>query len=347
MKNKKALALIVSLALIVGVVLPGTLALSTGQDSAGGEFTVQEAPQPETPAPETPAAPEAPVTPKTPAVPETPASENPVFGNPVPETPVPETPAAPPAQADQQPAPEPPAQEPEQKECTCGAAEGQPHAEGCPLYTAPVTDPSAEPETPAPENPACTCGAAEGQAHAEGCPLYTAPVTDPSAEPEAPTTEDPACTCDPQPAEGEPHQEGCPLYIAPEPQPECTCGVPEGDPHKNTCPLFAHLDTCPGKDECEDETCLCPCHLFERIMNCQTLDEIWILLEETTDEALATLTDEQNAQINAWIEALEPAPLPAIVIEESDPPVASEIARPTVNYTYVAPFGAPVTGGNY
>ena len=303
MKNKKALALIVSLALIVGVVLPGTLALSTGQDSAGGEFTVQEAPQQETPAaPETPAVPETPVTPETPAAPETPVSENPVSGNPAPETP------APPAQADQQPAP---AQE------------------------------------PAPENPACTCGAAEGEAHAEGCPLYTAPVTDPAAEPEAPTTEDDTCTCDPQPAEGEPHREGCPLYIAPEPQPECTCGVPEGDPHKNTCPLFAHLDTCPGKDECEDETCLCPCHLFERIMNCQTLDEIWILLEETTDEALATLTDEQNAQINAWIEALEPAPLPAIVIEESDPPVASEIARPTVNYTYVAPFGAPVTGGNY
>lgn len=284
MKNKKALALIVSLALIVGVVLPGTLALSTGQDSAGGEFTVQEAPQPETPAPETPAAPE------------TPVSENPVS-----ETPVPETPAAPPA----------PAQE------------------------------------PAPENPACTCGAAEGQPHAEGCPLYTAPVTDPSAEPEMPTTEDDTCTCDPQPAEGEPHQEGCPLYTAPEPQPECTCGVPEGDPHKNTCPLFTHLDTCPGKDACQDEACLCPCHLFDRIMNCQTLDEIWILLEETTDEALATLTDEQITRIDAWIEALEPAPLPAIVIEESDPPVASEIDRPTVNYAYVAPFGAPVTGGNY
>lgn len=335
MKNKKALALIVSLALIVGVVLPGTLALSTGQDSAGGEFTVQEAPQPETPAPETPAAPE------------TPVSENPVSGNPASEPPVPETPVAPPAQADQQPVPEPPAQEPEQKECTCGAAEGEAHAEGCPLYTAPVTDPSAEPETPAPENPACTCGAAEGETHAEGCPLYTAPVTDPSVEPEAPTTEDPACTCDPQPAEGEPHQEGCPLYTAPEPQPECTCGVPEGDPHKNTCPLFAHLDTCPGKDECQDENCLCPCHLFDRIMNCQTLDEIWILLEETTDEALATLTDEQITQIEAYMQALEPAPLPAIVIEESDPPVASEIARPTVNYTYVAPFGAPVTGGNY
>ena len=297
MKNKKALALIVSLALIVGVVLPGTLALSTGQDSAGGEFTVQEAPQPETPAPETPAAPE------------TPVSENPVSENPVPEPPVPETPAAPPAQADQQPAPETPAQEPEQKECTCGAAEGQPHA--------------------------------------EGCPLYTAPVTDPAAEPEAPTTEDDTCTCDPQPAEGEPHQEGCPLYTAPEPQPECTCGVPEGAPHKNTCPRFTHLDTCPGKDVCQDENCLCPCHLFDRIMNCQTLEEIELIFTQTPEEDLNLLDDEQITRIEAWIEALEPAPLPAIVIEESDPPVESEIDRPTVNYAYVAPFGAPVTGGNY
>ena len=40
-----------------------------------------------------------------------------------------------------------------------------------------------------------------------------------------------------------------------------------------------------------------------------------------------------------------PAPLPAIVIEESEPPVESEVYRPTVNYACVAPFGAPVTGG--
>ena len=38
-------------------------------------------------------------------------------------------------------------------------------------------------------------------------------------------------------------------------------------------------------------------------------------------------------------------PLPAIVIEESEPPVESEICRATVNYTDVAPFGEPVTGG--
>ena len=269
MKNKKALALIVSLVLIVGVVLPGTLALSADQDSTGGEFTVQQEPQPETPAdPETPAAPETPVIPETPAS-ENPApvSENPVSENPAPEPPVPETPAAPPAQEAQQP--QPPAQEPEQKECTCGAAEGQPHAEDCPLYT------------------------------------------------------------------------------APEPQAECTCGAAEGEPHKNTCPCFIHLYTCPGKDACEDENCLCPCHLFDRIMKCGTLEEIELIFMQTPKEDLNLLDDEQIAQIEVYMQALMPAPLPAIVIEESDPPVESEIDRPTVNYAYVAPFGAPVTGGNY
>ena len=47
----------------------------------------------------------------------------------------------------------------EQQECTCGAEEGQPHEEGCPLYEEP-------------EAPVCTCGAEEGQPHEEGCPLY-------------------------------------------------------------------------------------------------------------------------------------------------------------------------------
>ena len=37
--------------------------------------------------------------------------------------------------------------------------------------------------------------------------------------------------------------------------------------------------------------------------------------------------------------------LTAIEIEESEPPVESEICRATVNYTDVAPFGEPVTGG--
>ena len=72
----------------------------------------------------------------------------------------------------------------EQQECTCGAEEGQPHEEGCPLYEEP-------------EAPVCTCGAEEGQPHEEGCPLYEEPTS-------------PECTCGAE--EGQPHEEGCPLY---------------------------------------------------------------------------------------------------------------------------------------
>ena len=42
MKNKKGFALIISLALVIAVVLPGTLALSTDQAATNGELTVAE-----------------------------------------------------------------------------------------------------------------------------------------------------------------------------------------------------------------------------------------------------------------------------------------------------------------
>ncbi len=152
-------------------------------------------------------------------------------------------------------------------------------------------------------------------------------------ETEAPVetpTEEPAktCTCDPKPAEGEAHKEGCPLYVAPE---------------KPAVP--SHIDTC--SDDCADAECKCSCHLFNKIMACTTLDDIWAAFDEASDETVNALTDEQNAQIDAKIEALEPAPAPAVVIEEStEETVPSEIVYRTVNYTFVAPFGDPVTGGH-
>lgn len=198
--------------------------------------------------------------------------------------------------------------------------------------TTPVPDTT---ETPAPEGteapvaapteePAktCTCDPqpAEGEAHKEGCPLYVAP--------EQPAEAEKTCTCDPKPAEGEAHKEGCPLYVAPE---------------KPAAP--SHIDTC--SDDCTDAECKCPCHLFNKIMACTTLDDIWAAFDEASDETVNALTDEQNAQIDAKIEALEPAPAPAVVIEEStEETVPSEIVYRTVNYTYVAPFGDPVTGGH-
>lgn len=124
MKNKKVLALLVSLVLIVAVALPGTLAVSSDQDAVNSGFTVDTAsPAPETasPAPETQEL--------------TGGQEQPV----IPETPEPVL------------------------TCTCdpAPAEGEPHAEGCPL--APLS---------------CTCDPAplEGEAHKEGCPLYGDPT---------------------------------------------------------------------------------------------------------------------------------------------------------------------------
>lgn len=270
----KLFAIVISLALIVTMVLPGTLAIAADQDSSTGET----APTVEIPVTE--------------------------------EKPVENTGAAPvvaPA------------------ECSCGT-ETEVHCQGCPLYIAAVpTDPVK----------ACTCGT-EDDIHTEGCPLYVKAEEVPSvtvgtpsdAEKPGVTTGSPECTCDPKPAEGEAHKEGCPLYIAPE---------------KPAAP--SHIDTC--SDDCTDAECKCPCHLFNKIMACTTLDDIWAAFDEASDETVNALTDEQNAQIDAKIEALEPAPAPAVVIEEStEETVPSEIVYRTVNYTYVAPFGDPVTGGH-
>lgn len=216
MKNRKGFALIISLVLVIGIVLPGTLALSTDQAATNGELTVTE----ETPTP-------------TPEVTETPTPTE----EPEPtETPVPsET--------------EKPAETEARKECTCSAAEGEAHKEGCPLYAAP-------------EKPA-----------------------DPS-----------------------------------------------------------HIDIC--SDDCTDADCKCTCHLMKKIMECKTLEEIEAIIKATPEDVLKSLSEEQVAQVEAYMDKLMPAPLPAMVIEESEPPVESEIYRPTVNYTNVAPFGDPVTGGN-
>lgn len=206
MKQKKVFAVIISFALILAMALPGTLAVSADQDTAGSEFTVAN--EPVTPTPET-------------------------------------TPDATPA------------------------------------------------ETPTPE-----------------------------VSPE----ETKECTCDPKPSEGEAHKEGCPLYVK-----------PVSDASK-------HIDTC--TEGCTGEDCKCPCHLFDRLMACQTLEEIEAIIKATPEDVLKSLSEEQVAQVEAYMDKLMPAPLPAIVIEESEPPVESEIYRPTVNYTNVAPFGEPVTGGN-
>jgi hypothetical protein len=314
MKNKKVIGLVLSFVLILGVALPGTLATSTDTTGSDSEFSIG------TGTVET--------TEQDSATPLEDAE------NKDDESPVAEDGAA-----------------IDTPTCTCGTEDGV-HTEGCELYVAPPVEPTCTcgtengvhaedcPLYEAPSDPVCTCGTQDG-VHAEDCPLYEAPS-------------DPVCTCGTQDGV---HAEGCPLYEAPSDL-VCTCGTQDGV-HTEGCPLYevpvepvlpeepAHIDTC--VEGCIGENCECPCHelsLFERLMACKTLDEIDIVLEEATDEEFASLTDEENREIDAYIESLEPAPLPAVVIEESDDEtVVSEIVYPTVSFTNVAPFGDPVIGG--
>lgn len=162
-------------------------------------------------------------------------------------------------------------------------------------------------------------------------PVTPTPETTPDATPapEVSPEETKECTCDPKPSEGEAHKEGCPLYVAPE---------------KPTDP--SHIDSC--SDDCTDEACECGCHLFDKIMACATQEALEDLIAETPEEYFGLLSDEQIQKVEAHIKSLETVPLPAVTIENdvAEETVPSEIVRPTVNYTYVAPFGDPVTGGN-
>lgn len=157
------------------------------------------------------------------------------------------------------------------------------------------------------------------------------------------------------------HAEDCPLYQAPA-QPEekeCTCGAVAGEDgtivHAEDCPLYVaptapetpvHIEGC--SDDCTVEGCSCPCHklsLFDRLMACETYEELMEMIESLTEEEIGELTEEQVAQIDEKALALEPAPLPEVISDEpDDEPVDSEIIYPTVNFDHVAPFGAPVVG---
>lgn len=81
-------------------------------------------------------------------------------------------------------------------------------------------------------------------------------------------------------------------------------------------------------------------------MAAETMEAFEAIVEETPEEQLKALTEEQVAQVEAHADSLMPEPLPPIDVTPSEPPVQSEVYRPTVNYTNVAPFGAPVTGGH-
>lgn len=180
-------------------------------------------------------------------------------------------------------------------------------------------------------------------------------------------TEEKKCNC--TPVDGV-HANTCPLYEAPkteektgdtqppvEPEKKCTCGTADGT-HTTECALYVKpQETKSEETKSEESESTTPpvtetqpqdpavTAVFDQLMACKTLDELFTLADKTPEEQLLALTDEQNAQIEAKIAALEPEPLPPVVIGETkDEPVTSEIIYPTVNFDKVAPFGAPVGG---
>ena len=143
MKSKKAIALIISLTLIVSMTLPGTLAVSEGQAAVLDSYTLAE---------EEPAVPTSEEKPEAPENQENRENQDNQGNQENQEN-----------QGEQQQTPENPTEG--EKTCTCGTTEGT-HTEECPLYTAP--------EAPANEEKTCTCNPkpAEGEPHKVGCPLY-------------------------------------------------------------------------------------------------------------------------------------------------------------------------------
>lgn len=160
----------------------------------------------------------------------------------------------------------------------------------------------------------------EGFVHGKECPLYVEPVVEPApvSEPEAQGDEEPekVCTCVVNEDGTLTYTEGCPVHEAPVAEPPAT-EAPAAEPT-----------------------------LFDRLMACETYQELIEMLETVTEEELMALTEEEINAIEEKLTSLEPQPLPPVVISDEplDTPVASEIIYVTVNFDNVAPFGAPVVG---
>ena len=128
------------------------------------------------------------------------------------------------------------------------------------------------------------------------------------------------CTCDPQPAEGEAHKEGCPLYVAPL---TCTCDPQpaEGEPHAETCPLYKAPELT----------------IVERLLATETTEDFMAIFAGLSEDEQG-FSSEDFDRIDAHYIYLTTGEYP-----NYEPVVYTVIE--TVNYTCVAAFGVPVTGG--
>ena len=135
-----------------------------------------------------------------------------------------------------------------------------------------------------------------------------------------------------------------------EPTPEATPETtPDATPAPDTTPAPEDEgEATPTPEASPETTPVAENDLYDRLMACTTQEALEDLIAETPEEYFGLLSDEQIQKVEAHIKSLETVPLPAVTIENdvAEETVPSEIVRPTVNYTYVAPFGDPVTGGD-
>ena len=136
-----------------------------------------------------------------------------------------------------------------------------------------------------------------------------------------------------------------------DPEPDaCTCGAEEGAAHAADCPLNnapGAASPTPAADPADPTPAaeIDTAAIVERLLAAATLEELAESVEALSDAEIAALSEEQIAAIEARFVALEPAPLPPVVIDETaDAPVESEIFYPSRNYSNAAPFRDPVSG---
>jgi len=229
------------------------------------------------------------------------------------------------------------------KELTCGLEEHK-HNKDCyetveeteKETEAPETEaPTDAEETEAPETEESTEAAETETSAAEETTEAETPET--SETEETKETEARECTCG---TEDGIHDEDCPLYKKTIKATESNATTPTTPPAPVT---QVHLEGC--TDDCTGEDCACPCHkmsLFDRLMTCETLEQLFALADKTPEEELLALTEEENMRISAKIKALEPEPLPPVEEEfldiVADETVISEDFCPTINFEYVAPL---------
>lgn len=238
------------------------------------------------------------------------------------------------------------------KELTCGLEEHK-HDKACyetveeeteEETTAPETEASTDAEeTEAPETKESTEAAETETTAAEETTGAETPETSETSETKE--TEARECTCG---TEDGIHDEDCPLYKETSKATASNATTPTAPPAPVT---QVHIEGC--TDDCTGENCACPCHkmsLFDRLMTCETLEQLYALADATPEEELRALTDEENAQIEGKIAAFVLDDFHAkekereVVNTVIDEPEISEITCPAVNFDLVAPFGAPVEG---